>query len=49
MTKNTVNFLKPVLMSTMLFLTALKANGQQIKTVKSGYAPVNGIEVYYEV
>ena len=49
MAKNTVNFLKPVLMSAMLFLTALKANGQQIKPVKSGYAPVNGIEVYYEV
>lgn len=49
MTKNTVNFLKPVLMSAMLFLTAFKSNGQQIKPVKSGYAPVNGIEVYYEV
>jgi pimeloyl-ACP methyl ester carboxylesterase len=49
MAKNTVNFLKPVLMSAMLFLAALKANGQQIKPVKSGYAPVNGIEVYYEV
>ena len=49
MTKNTVNFLKPVLTMTMLFLTALKSNGQQIKPVKSGYAPVNGIEVYYEV
>jgi pimeloyl-ACP methyl ester carboxylesterase len=49
MAKHTVNFLKPVLMSAMLFLAALKANGQQIKPVKSGYAPVNGIEVYYEV
>ena len=49
MTKNTVNFLKPVLMSAMLFFTAFKSNGQQIKPVKSGYAPVNGIEVYYEV
>ena len=49
MTKNTVNFLKPVLTMTMLFLTALKSNGQQIKPVNSGYAPVNGIEVYYEV
>lgn len=49
MAKPTVNFLKPVLMSAMLFLAALKANGQQIKPVKSGYAPVNGIEVYYEV
>jgi pimeloyl-ACP methyl ester carboxylesterase len=49
MAKPTVNSLKPVLMSAMLFLAALKANGQQIKPVKSGYAPVNGIEVYYEV
>jgi pimeloyl-ACP methyl ester carboxylesterase len=49
MTKNTVNFFKPVLMTAMLFLTAFKSNGQQIKPAKSGYAPVNGIEVYYEV
>src|SRR3954469_15728410 len=49
MTKNTVNFLKPVLMTAMLFLTAFKSNGQQIKPAKSGYAPVNGIKVYYEV
>ncbi len=44
MTKNTVNFFKPVLTITMLILTAFKSNGQQIKPVKSGYAPVNGIE-----
>lgn len=49
MTKNTVNFFKPVLMTVMVFLTAFKSNGQQIKPAKSGYAPVNGIEVYYEV
>jgi pimeloyl-ACP methyl ester carboxylesterase len=49
MTKNTVNFFKPVLMIAMLFLTAFKSNGQQIKPAESGYAPVNGIEVYYEV
>ena len=49
MTNNTVNFFKPVLMTAMLFLTAFKSNGQQIKPAKSGYAPVNGIEVYYEV
>jgi pimeloyl-ACP methyl ester carboxylesterase len=49
MTKNTVNFLKPVLMTAMLFLTAFKSNGQQIKPAKSGYAPVNGVQVYYEV
>ena len=42
-------FLKPVLMIAMLFFTAFKSNGQQIKPVESGYAPVNGVEVYYEV
>src|SRR6476661_8422055 len=49
MTKNTVNFFKPVVVIAMLFLTAFKSHGQQIKPAKSGYAPVNGIEVYYEV
>ena len=49
MTKNTVNFFKAVLMTAMLFLTAFKSTGQQLKPAKSGYAPVNGIEVYYEV
>jgi len=49
MTTNAVNFFKPVLMTAMLFLTAFKSIGQQIKPAKTGYAPVNGIEVYYEV
>ena len=49
MTTNAVNFFKPVLMTAMFVLTAFKSNGQQIKPAKSGYAPVNGIEVYYEV
>lgn len=44
-----LTFFKPVLLITVLFLAALKSNGQQIKPVKSGYAPVNGIQVYYEV
>ncbi|HXB43958.1 MAG TPA: alpha/beta hydrolase [Puia sp.] len=30
-------------------LTASRSNGQQIKPSNSGYAPVNGIKVYYEV
>lgn len=42
-------FLKPVLMIAMLLFTAFKCNGQQIKPAESGYAPVNGIKVYYEV
>ncbi|HMF72676.1 MAG TPA: hypothetical protein VK616_14455, partial [Flavitalea sp.] len=28
---------------------ALKSNGQRSKPADSGYAPVNGIKVYYEV
>jgi pimeloyl-ACP methyl ester carboxylesterase len=43
------NFLKSVLMIAMLFFTAFTSNGQQIKPAESGYAPVNGIKVYYEV
>lgn len=42
-------FLKPVLMIAMLFFTAFESNGQQIKPAESGYAPVNGTKVYYEV
>jgi pimeloyl-ACP methyl ester carboxylesterase len=41
--------LKPVLLIAMLFFTALKSNGQLGKPAASGYAPVNGIKVYYEV
>src|ERR1700710_2794487 len=33
----------------MLFFTVFQSNGQHIKPVASGYAPVNGIKVYYEV
>ena len=36
-------------MIAMLFVTAFKSNGQHVKPAESGYAPVNGIEVYYEV
>src|SRR5258705_4656954 len=40
---------KPALIIAMLFFTAFQSNGQQIKPAASGYAPVNGIKVYYEV
>lgn len=40
---------KPVLIIALLFLTAFQSNGQQSKPAASGYAPVNGIKVYYEV
>ena len=43
------NVLKPVLIIAMLFFTVFQSNGQQSKPSDSGYAPVNGIKVYYEV
>src|SRR5258705_9377128 len=43
------NVFKPVSIIAMLFFTAFQSNGQQSKLVASGYAPVNGIKVYYEV
>ena len=32
-----------------IMFAAFSSNGQQIKPSKSGYAPVNGIKVYYEI
>ena len=43
------NTLKPVLIIAMLFFTIFQSNGQQGKPVNRGYAPVNGIKIYYEV
>src|ERR1700759_1461086 len=43
------NVSKLVLIAAILFLTTLRSGGQQIKPAESGYAPVNGIKVYYEV
>jgi len=40
--------LKSILLIAILF-AAFSSNGQQIKPSSSGYAPVNGIKVYYEV
>jgi pimeloyl-ACP methyl ester carboxylesterase len=40
---------KPVLIIAVLFFTVLQSNGQQSKPSDSGYVPVNGIKVYYEV
>lgn len=45
----TSNVLKPVLIIAMLFFTVFQSNGQQSKPADSGYVPVNGIKVYYEV
>jgi pimeloyl-ACP methyl ester carboxylesterase len=40
---------KAVLIIVMLFFTVFQSKGQQLKPAESGYAPVNGIKVYYEV
>jgi pimeloyl-ACP methyl ester carboxylesterase len=43
-----LNPLKAILLIAIMFAASI-SNGQQIKPVNSGYAPVNGIKVYYEV
>ena len=43
-----LNPLKSMLLVAMMFAIA-QSNGQKVKPAKSGYAPVNGIKVYYEV
>jgi len=43
------NVHKPVLIIAALFFTVLQSKAQQLKPAESGYAPVNGIKVYYEV
>ena len=40
---------KLVLMIAMLLFTVFQSKAQQLKPAASGYAPVNGIKVYYEV
>jgi pimeloyl-ACP methyl ester carboxylesterase len=46
---NTNNPLRPVLFLVVIMLATFPSNGQQVKPSGSGYAPVNGIKVYYEV
>ena len=41
--------LKPVLIIAVLFFAVFQAYGQQLKPASSGYVPVNGIKVYYEI
>ena len=43
------NVIQPVLIIAMLLFTIFQCKGQQLKPAASGYAPVNGIKVYYEV
>src|SRR5262249_42796019 len=46
---NTRSGLKLMLLLIAILFVASQSNGQQIKPSNSGYAPVNGIKVYYEV
>jgi len=41
--------MKNLIMITAILFAAFRSNGQQIKPSSSGYAPANGIKVYYEV
>jgi len=43
------NVCQPLLIMVMLLVTVFQSEGQQLKPTESGYAPVNGIKVYYEV
>jgi len=45
----TNNLLKSTLLAAFIAFSALQSNGQPLKPAASGYAPVNGIKVYYEV
>ncbi len=45
----TRNPLKLILLIAIIVFAASQSNAQQIKPSNSGYAPVNGIQVYYEV
>ena len=44
-----INTQKSILIIAMFFFTVFQSKGQHSKPTSSGYAPVNGIEVYYEV
>ncbi|MBS1523226.1 MAG: alpha/beta hydrolase [Bacteroidetes bacterium] len=43
------NLFKTILLIAIVTFTAFQSKGQQLKPNVSGYAPVNGIKVYYEV
>src|SRR5262245_61338389 len=46
---NTRSVFKLMLLLIVIMFVASQSNGQQMKPSTSGYAPVNGIKVYYEV
>src|SRR5258708_6787831 len=41
--------MKNLMLLIAIMFAAFRSNGQQIKPSNSGYAPVNGIKIYYEV
>lgn len=43
------NIFKPLLVIGVFFCSVFNLTGQQTKPSRNGYAPVNGIKVYYEV
>ncbi len=43
------NACRVVVLIVMIFFTALQSEGQQSKPAQSGYVPVNGTKIYYEV
>jgi hypothetical protein len=45
----TPNPLKSILLIATIMVAASQSNGQQLKPADSGYVPVNGLKVYYEV
>lgn len=45
----TMKMSKRILLIALLLFAVFQVNGQKTKPTESGYAPVNGIKVYYEV
>ena len=41
--------MKNLILLIVIMVAAFRTNGQQTKSSNSGYAPVNGIKIYYEV
>ncbi len=46
---NMLSMIRSILLIAMTPFATIQSNGQELKPSKSGYAPVNGIKVYYEV
>ena len=46
---NRMKMSKTILLIGLLHFTVFQVNGQKTKPTESGYVPVNGIKVYYEV